>query len=86
MYARSMMDNIRDIESALGHSHRCSLCRNTFLQHQDGCPHCGVGAPVQSLQKGKILGNTLSWMIFDSATGEFICVSYGQSSPWPHNK
>lgn len=34
------------LEQFLGHSHQCLNCRNTFLQHEDGCPYCGSMAPA----------------------------------------
>ena len=46
------MNSIQDIlnmiatEAASADTHQCHSCRRTFEPNEDGCPYCGVNAPV----------------------------------------
>ena len=38
-------------ENNLGKSHQCQECGKIFLQNEDGCPDCGIGARVLPLNQ-----------------------------------
>ena len=38
-------------EMQIGHTERCNVCRNTFLAHEDGCPHCGYWKTIPLLRE-----------------------------------
>jgi len=39
------------LERNLGYSHQCNGCGKVFLQHEDGCPNCGVSVSVSPFQR-----------------------------------
>ena len=43
------------LELSIGPTHQCHLCRSVFLQHEDGCPHCGAGAPTSPINAHRSL-------------------------------
>ncbi|MBI4709107.1 MAG: hypothetical protein HY764_02825 [Candidatus Portnoybacteria bacterium] len=87
MHNTEALRDIRAFESFLGDSHRCLGCGRTFLQHEDGCPDCGAGAPVESLHRQKeIRGRSIGVMWIDQETGEIRIVNWGDSCLWPREE
>lgn len=53
MYSSKRARDIWAFESFLGHSSVCNSCGATFLQYEDGCPHCGLWGKVSPLRKNR---------------------------------
>jgi len=92
MYSRSLRQIVENFEFAMGHSHRCLQCRSTFLAHEDGCPHCGAGAPTMLLNEFQGThsenqdDNIWYIMIHNDYNGKVEYVFLGDSSPWPRQR
>lgn len=85
---KSIQRAVRNMEIWLGHTHRCQNCRSTFLAHEDGCPHCGIGARTSLIKNlDEIVvegeGDIFCYMIFDTETGLFTSVKIGEYSVLP---
>ncbi|KKP79520.1 MAG: hypothetical protein UR78_C0012G0011 [Candidatus Moranbacteria bacterium GW2011_GWF2_35_39] len=74
------------LEMKLGYSHQCNGCGKIFLQHEDGCPNCGISASVSPLQQcpsvfEKMDPDDKDWytMFFDEISNQIIILSANSS-------